>query len=282
MLTAIRSSFSFLVAAAVSLAFTPITAGCQATTPAASSNIQLTPYTNSDQSASAGVPAGWQVTNGQQAVIQMTGPQGEVVSLGAGVVARNAAFQPGQRAANGVDLSMPYGATLAQKLAMVLQHGAAISGKPFSQFTITSATPLQLPATLGQCGRFVAGFSNQQGPTKLMGVFCSLPLDTGGTYKNIWLLAQAPAAVAAQSAPTAQAIFRSYRIPSAWLQRVLAPHTVAAPISAGAVGAAGTMNRSTMLGAAGIDNSANCFDLTVLRQTPNYELPQSCGGSKPN
>ena len=176
MLIALRMSYLFLVSTAASLAFTSITAGCQATTPAtttASPAIQLTPYTASDQSASAGVPSGWQVTMGQQTVIQMTGPQGETVSLGSTVVAKNAAFQPGQRPGNGIDISMPYAATLPQKIAMILQQGTTISGKPFSQFTIASATPLQLPPTLGQCGRFVGGFTGQQGPMKLMAVFCS-------------------------------------------------------------------------------------------------------------
>jgi hypothetical protein len=284
-LITMRKSHLFLLASVASLLFPAIGANCQATTPGAttaSPAVQLKPYTASDQSASAGVPSGWQVTKGEQTVIQMTGPQGETVFLGNTMVARNAAFQPGQRAANGIDLSMPYAAPLPQKLAMILQQGAATSGKPLSQFTLTSATPLQLPATLGQCTRIVAGFSGQQGPMKVMAVFCSLPLDAGGTYKNILLVAQAPAAVAAQSAPTAQAIFSSYRIPTPWLQKKLAPHTVAPPVSAGTAGAAAMMNRSTILGAAGANNSANCFDLSVLRQTPTYDLPRSCGGTKPD
>jgi hypothetical protein len=280
-LRAVRTSYPFVVATAASVVFSWVTAGCRATPPAAtpaSPVIQLQPYTTPDQSASAGVPSGWQVTLGQQTTIQMTGPKGEIVSLGAGVVARNAAFQLGQRAANGIDLSMPYAATLPQKLAMILQQGTANSGKPFSQFTVTSETPLQLPATLGHCARLVAGFSGQQGLMKIMGVFCSLPLDSGGTYKNIWLLAQAPAAVAAQSAPTAQAIFASYSVPPAWLQRKLAPNT--APRVLG--GVAPLRGGSIVPSTAGIDISVNCFDLSVLRNTPTYDLPQSCGGTKPD
>src|SRR5271156_2199531 len=196
----------------------------------------------------------------------MTGPQGVTVSLGTPVVAQNAAFQPGQRPANGIDLSMPYSATLPQKLVMILQQAAAVSGKPFGQFTISSATPLQLPPTLGQCGRFVAAYSDQQGPTKVLAVFCSLPLDAGGAYKNILLYAQAPAAVAAQAAPVAQSIFRSYSIPTPWLQKKLAPHSVAPPVSGNPAAAAAMINRSTMLGAAAANNSANCFDLSVLRE----------------
>jgi hypothetical protein len=211
----------------------------------------------------------------------MTGPQGETVSLGDTVIARDGTFQASQKPANGIDLSMPYTATLSQKLTMLLQQSAAAAGKPAPQITLDSATPLQLPATIGQCGRFVAELTGQQGPMKLLAVFCSLPLDSGGTYKNILLLAQAPTATAAQSAPTAQAIFQSYRIPSAWLQKKLAPNTAPPPAAATAAAAA-MVNRSTILGAAGANNSANCFDLSVLRETPTYDLPRSCGGTKPD
>ncbi len=40
--------------------------------------------------------------------------------------------------------------------------------------------------------------------------------------------------------------------------------------------------RSTNAAAAGADNAANCFDLSVLRQTPTALLPRSCGGTKPD
>ena len=135
----------------------------------AGGSIQLQPYTAPDNSASAGVPAGWKVTKGEQTVIQMTGPQGETIFLGNTMIARNAPFQPGQRATGGTDLSMPYSASLAQKLTMILEQGAAVGGKPAPQVTITSATPIPLPPSLGQCGRFVAGITNPAGPMKIMG-----------------------------------------------------------------------------------------------------------------
>jgi hypothetical protein len=251
--------------------------------PAATPAVALQPYTASDQSASAGVPSGWKVTSGAQTVIQMSSPQGVAVSLGSTVIARNAAFQLGQKPANGIDLSMPSTATLAQKLTMILQQSAASSGKSAPQVTIDSTTPLQLPATVGQCARFVADLAGQQGPIKLLAVFCSLPLDSGGVYKNIMLVAQAPAATAAQAAPIAQAVFQSYRIPTAWLQKKLAPFTAPPAASAAATAAeAAAINRSTLAGMAAANNSANCFDLSVLRETPTYDLPRSCGGTKPD
>lgn len=280
----VRKSSLLLSARVASLLALCVAGGCHSQSPAAtaaSSSIQLQPYTASDQSASAGVPSGWQVTKGSETVIQMTGPQGETVFLGTTVVAQNGAFQAGQRGANGIDISMPYSATLPQKLTMIVDQNAALAGKPAPQLTINSATPIQLPAVLGQCGRFIASASGAQGQMKIMSVFCSLPLDSGGAYKNILLLAQAPAAVAAQSAPTAQAIFRSYRVPGPWLQKKLAPHFAPPPPAASAAAAA-AINRSTIQSMVGADNSANCFDLAVLRETPNYELPRSCGGTKPD
>jgi hypothetical protein len=231
------------------------------------------------------VPSGWNVTSGTQTVIQMTGPTGETVSLGNTVVAKNAAFQLGEHSANGINLSMPYSATLPQKFTMILQQSAASSGKSAPQITIDSTTPLQLPATIGECGRIVADVTGQRGATKVMAVFCSLPVDSGGTYKNIMLLAQAFAATAQQVAPTAQAIFQSYRIPLEWLQKKLAPFTVpppAAAASAATAAEAAAINRATMQSLAGANNSANCFDLSVLRETPTYQLPRSCGGTMPD
>jgi len=293
-LSAHGKSSPLSTALAASFVVIAFAAGCHAAQqPAASTSfsasaVQLQPYTASDQSASAGVPTGWKVTKGQQTVITMTGPQGETVTLGNTFVAQNAAFQPGQRGANGIDLSMPFSATLAQKLTMIIQQNAAVAGKPVPQITINSATPLQLPAALGQCGRFVASIAGAQGPDKIMTVFCSLPPDFRGAYKNIMVLAQAPAAVAAQSAPIAQAIFGSYNIPGPWLQRKLGPVNVPPPApKVGGGSAASTqaegdeLNRETAIGIAGANNSSLCVSL-ALRETPTYETPKSCGGTKPD
>jgi len=271
---------------AIAMASLTFASSCHAQQPAAAPATtapQLQPYTAPDQSASAGVPAGWKVTQAAQTAIQMTGPNGVTVDLGATVIAHNAAFQPSVNPANGIDISMPYSATLPQKLTMIFQRNAAKGGTPAPQVTVDSSTPLQLPAAVGQCARIVADATGAQGPVKLMTVFCSLPLDSGGDYKNILLLAQAPAATAAQSAPVAQAIFQSYRIPAAWLQKKLAPFTAPPAASAAATAAeAAAINRSTMAGAAAVNNSVNCFDLSVLRGTPTYQLPRSCGGTMPN
>ncbi|HEY1500536.1 MAG TPA: hypothetical protein VGF88_13220 [Acidobacteriaceae bacterium] len=241
------------------------------------SSIQLTPYTTPDKTAAAGVPSGWKVTEGTLTVIEMAGPKGETIYLGNAFIARNGTFQAGQRPAGGADLSMPYAASLAQKLAMILDQNAAIAGKPAPQLAVTSTTPLQVPAILGQCGRFVANLSGTaQGPGKIMGALCSLPLDYAGIYKNIMLMASAPVAVAAQDAPIASAVFASYKIPTNMLAMKLAPYTLP-PLKRPAAGAPKTSTLSPQA-----DTSAECFDLIVLRETPNRQLRKKCGGLAPN
>ena len=236
--------------------------------------IQLQTYTALDQSASAGVPQEWKVTKGEQTVIQMSGPQGETIFLGSTAIAHNGAFQLGRPNAGGVDISMPYVATLSQKLTMIVQNGAVQQGKPTPQIAITSATPLPLPPALGQCGRFLGNLDGDKGAMKFMAAMCSLPLDSAGFYKNIILLAQAPAAIASQDAPTAAAVFRSYRIAPGMLQRKLAPFTPA-PVMMPGGGGGGS---SPVID----DSSAECFDLVVIRETPKYLLPRKCGGLKPD
>ena len=275
-----KSTFLMVVSVVSIAAILSTAAWLAAQQPAAKASVTLQPYTAPDQSASAGVPSGWKVTKGAETVIQMTGPQGETVFLGNTVIANNGAFQAGQRGPNGIDLSMPYTAPLTQKLTMIFTQNAAISGKPAPQVTFSSATPIQVPPILGQCGRFVASSSADQGPVKLMGVYCSFPLDSGGAYKNVMLLAQAPAATAAQSAPIAQAIFQSYRIPPVMLKRKLAPFY--APPPPMPAGGGGGMNGSILYGEQSADTMANCFDLSILRDTPTHDLPRSCGGTRPD
>jgi hypothetical protein len=276
-----RSSLRIAVLA-VSCAgiFTAVTPQTSAqTTTSAAPSVQLQPWTAPDKSASAGVPSGWKA-DGSQTVITLTGPQGETIALGRTFVARNAAFQAGQKGAGGADLSMPYTAPLTQKLIMVYQQGAAVSGQQAPQITFTSATPMQVPAILGQCGRFVANLTGPAQPQKIMGIFCSFPLDTGGAFKNVILVAQAPASVAAQDAPIAQAVFSSYQIPQAMLAKKLAPFTAPPPVMAN--GGANPGVSPVAIPGAAADVSAICFDEGVIRGYGPRQLPKECGGLAPN
>jgi hypothetical protein len=243
----------------------------------AQSPVKLDPYTTPDKSATAGVPSGWTVIKGADTAIVMTGPKGETVFLGDTIVAHNSAFALGEAVQNGIDISMPYSSPLQQKLIMIVEQGVALGHGMPPQLSITSATSVASSPTLGQCGRYVANGVSIAGPIKLMAVICSLPLDSGGTYKNILLLAQAPAVIADSEVPLVHAVFTSYQVPPAMLQRKLAPFT-APPVATPSAG----MRMPQAVVAAPAGDVSQCFDLVVIRQLPKNQLPISCGGTSPN
>jgi hypothetical protein len=244
-------------------------ANAQSPSPAAAAP-KLSPYTASDQSAQAGVPPGWNVTKGAETVIVMTGPNGETISLGNTFIVRNAPYQPNQRPANGIDLSIPNSASLGEKFSDIVQTATAVGGGPDPQTKIASTTPLALRGV--QCGRLSGTFEGKTGPLAFGAVVCSLPVDTGGTYKVMMILAQAPPSVAAQEKALAGAVFASYRIAPVMLQKKLAPHFApppppVMPPGGGGVGFMPSPNDPVQNG---------CFDLVVIRETPDWQLPAKC------
>ena len=241
----------------------------------------LQPYTAPDQSVQAGIPPGWKVTKGGETVAILSGPQGETITLGLTFVVRNAAFQLGQRANGGVDLSMPNSASISQKFTMLEQNGAALNGAGDPQVKIASDTPIQLSIPNVQCGRVTGTFISKTGPVAFGLLMCSLPVDVGGTYKVMMKLAQAPPAIAAQEKALAGAVFASYRVAPAQLKLKLAPH-IAPPPPAMVPGASGGMNQQTINMMSGADVSAECMDLGVIREEPDWQLPRKCGGRGPN
>jgi hypothetical protein len=190
----------------------------------------LQPYTAPDQSASAGVPAGWKVAGASQTNIILSGPQGEVIDLGEAFIAHDGPFQLGQTGPDGSNMSMPYSAKLTDKLTMVFQQRAALNKNPAPQIKFLYAAPLQsLPAGF-QCGVFTIAASGIATPADALGIFCSLPEDSAQFFKNFLIFGSAPTALAPQDAPTVAAVIKSYQIPPAWLQKKFAPFT--APASA--------------------------------------------------
>jgi hypothetical protein len=202
------------------------------TTPAAPP-VQLQTYTAQDQSASAGVPAGWKVVGAAQTNIVLSGPQGEVIDLGEGIIAHDGPFQMGQTGPDGSNMSMPYSAKLTDKLTMVFQQRAALNGNPAPQIKFLYAAPLQsLPAGF-QCGVFVIAVSGIATPGDALGIFCSLPEDSLQFFKNFLTFGSAPTAAAAKDVPTVAAVLKSYKIPPAWLQKKFALFTAPASASPG-------------------------------------------------
>jgi hypothetical protein len=242
----------------------------------------LRPFSAQDGSASAQFPAGWKVDKQGQTVIDLSGPNGEQISLGNTYIARNAQYQNAR--VQGVDLNMPYQANLEQKFTMIFQYAAFLSGNRAPQIQFISAKAMQAPAPFGQCASFlgsITGYGTMP-PSNFESVFCSLPVDIAGTYKNILKLAIVPTPQAAQERPTLEAILASYTIPASWLQRKLALNVSAPPQMAGR----GGMNPSTLAQInainaetanmmRGADISANCAD-QAIRETPMWRLPPAC------
>jgi hypothetical protein len=218
----------------------------------------------------------------------MSGPNGEDVSLGQTFIVRNAPFQLRQRPANGIDLSMPNSASLDQKFTMLEQWGASMSNAADPQVKIASSAPIQLSIPNVQCGRMSGTLNGMKGNVAFGILICSLPVDSGGTYKLMFKLATAPPAIAAQEKALAGAVFASYRVAPAQLKLKFAPHFAPPPpMSAGPAGgssnaAAAAINQQTLNMMRGADVTSTCMDLGVIREEPNWQLPQECGGRAPN
>jgi hypothetical protein len=260
----------------------------EAQAPAAggSSPVQLEPYTSPDQSASAGVPQGWKVTAAVKGAIAMAGPQGESVTLGNVFVAHDGPFQLGQRGAGGALLNMPSSAKLTDKLVMILQQNASLAGKPIPEVKFLYAAPLQMGAALGQCGMFVAEATASNQPAKGMGIFCSLPEDRGQFFKSVLIIGTAPNAIAVQTVPAVEAVFKSYRIAPGWAQRMFAPVTPAA-MAAPQPGGGGADETQIFLRAMAnnqraMDIGFACADAGIIGNGSNWQTPRECGGYAPN
>jgi len=275
-----NSRFSTVLALTIfglAIAQTGLASAQQPAAPAPAPPIALQPYTAPDQSVSVGVPAGWKVTKGEYGVVQMSGPQGEAISLGNGLFVKNGPYQPGQKAMGPISFSMPYRATLAQKYAVIWKEAAAQAGDPTERVSVISATPIPL-GKVAECAVFLGAQSNKKGSSKFESRFCSLPMDTNGIYKLFWMNATIPDSLAAQERATAEAVLSSYKPSPATLKMILQPSTPPMPPpNFGAVGAgAGGGMSSTMYGERMADQSATCMDLGVIREVPERKLPDYC------
>jgi hypothetical protein len=268
--SAVRLIFAMAGLGLASLLVLAQTSSQNAAPPAAAA-AKLTPYTAPDQSASVGVPPGWKVTKGAKAVIQMSGPQGESISLGNTVYVRNGAFQAGQQANDLISMSMPYQATLNQKYVMLWQQAASISGQPQPQVNFISATPLPIATTIAECAIYLGTRTTAQGSSKFESRFCSLPMDSGGIFKLFWMNADIPAALAAQERATAEAVLASYKLAPATLNALFQPLT---PVVRAPAGGGGGM--PSIPGQVAEDHTSECMDLSVIREVPERRLPSYC------
>lgn len=223
-------------------------------------------YTASDGSASVMLPAGWKAVEGTQGLIVLDGPNaGEAAVLGKIFNAHNAPFVPGQKGADNTGMSMPYAASFADKVGMVVQQIVVSEGSPLPQGAVTSVAPIPVPRTLGQCGTFSGNMTGARGQFVLAGSFCALPLEASGDYKTMIMIVQLPVAESANLAAVTQSILASYNMPLNTLEYNLRPFDQPA-------------GRVVLLD----PTSSQCFELGVMHLTPAAQLPRACGGSAPN
>jgi hypothetical protein len=248
------------------------TTTAQQTTPAPS--IPLQTYKAADTSASVGVPAGWKVTKAEYGIIQMSGPNGEAISLGNTLFVRNGPYQPGQKTSGLIAMTLPNQATITQKVEAVWQMGAAASGDPTAHVSLISATPVPL-GNIAQCGIFLGSQTGAKGAANWEMRFCSMPMDTNGIFKLFWLDAIIPASLATQERATAEAVLSSYRPSPATLLALLKPETPPLP-PMGAAGPGGAPMSSTLYAEQQAQQTSDCMDEGVIRGEPEWQLPPYC------
>lgn len=129
------------------------------------------------------------------------------------------------------------------------------------------------------CSRFVGTSVYGSDSKKFEGIICSLKPDWLGFYKNIVFLLQAPSSRAAEARPILEKIAGSYRVTPDMFRQMLAPYTALPPMPPSGVPGPGYPS-----GLAPYQDStreAGCFDYNIIRESPPWEVPMSCGGYVP-
>jgi hypothetical protein len=259
--------------AGASLAAAQQSTAAPAASPAPSTPLQT--YTAPDTSATAGVPAGWKVTKAEYGIIQMSGPNGEAISLGNTLFVRNGPYQPGQKASGLIAMTLPNQATITQKVEAVWQMGAAASGDPTAHVSLISATPVPL-GNIAQCGIFLGSETGAKGAANWEMRFCSMPMDTNGIYKLFWLDAIIPASLATQERATAEAVLSSYKPSPPTLLALPKPETPPLPPMGWAPPSGGSGDSSTLYAEQQAQHTSDCMDEGVIRGEPEWQLPPYC------
>ena len=232
---------------------------------ASRASAQLTTATTDDKTASVGIPGGWKLAKGSNGFVYVTGPNDQRASLGVIVVAKNG--PAGSGTTGEVAFALPFSATLKEKFTTILVTGAAKQGLAKPEITFASEVPTKLPMCSRLFGSTTAGADSR----KFEGVICSLRPDWLGLYKNIVFLLQVPSSRAAQDRPIVERIAASYRVTPDMFKKMLAPYTALPPQQPLPTGLAPYQDPT----------NSDCFDYNVIRESPPWEVPMHCGGTKP-
>ena len=261
----------FLKNAVLSIAFAALAIGgivfsSSAKTDAATSALKTA--SNSDKTASVGLPDGWKLAKGSNGYIYVTGPNDDRINLGAIILLKNAPV--GSNVSGDVRFAMPYRSSFKDKFTTIIQSGAALQGSPVPQLTYASQMPLRLP----MCTRLLGSSTAAGQSRKFEAILCSLRPDYLGFYKNILFIANIPSNRVAQDRALVEKIVQSYRLTPAMFKRMLSAYTPLPPAPVGAP--------ATYVGAPYQDpTNSDCFDYNVIRESPPWEVPMHCGGTQP-
>lgn len=234
------------------------------------STTALKTVTNSDKTASVGLPDGWKLAKGSNGYIYVTGPNDDRINLGASIVGKNAAA--GTSVSGDIVFALPFSASIKDKYTTIVQIGAARQGLPKPQLTYASQAPTKLP----MCARLLGSFNAGGQPRKFEAIVCSLQPDYLGYYKNIVFVANIPSNRVTQDRAIVEQIVSSYRLTPDMFKKLLSSYTPLPPRPAAGYGAA-------ISGMAPYEDPTNsdCFDYNVIRESPPWEVPMHCGGTKP-
>jgi hypothetical protein len=235
------------------------------------STLKLKTQTTADKTATVGVPDGWTLTKGANGYVGITGPNDERINLGAIIIAKDAPAatrNPGGEVA----FVMPFNASLKEKFTTIVQTGAAQQGMPKPEIAFASEVPTKLP----MCSRLLGSSTAGADARKFEGIVCSLQPDWKGFYKNIVFILEVPSSRAAAARPIVEAIAASYRVTPDMFKKMLAPYTALPPRPS-----VGTAPAVPGLAPYQDPTNSDCFDYNVIRDSPPWEVPMHCGGTKP-
>jgi hypothetical protein len=190
-------------------------------------------YTLPDNSASVGLPDGWQVLpSSGMGTILAQGPNGETASLGYPYLASDtnnpsvrqtmATLQRGglQNTSYAKGLYYPYGGDLGKTFVDLLNMARSKQGQGAVTVKITSETPAQFPAPW-RCAHLLGQIDPQDGKgvREMNTIFCSSPPARFGSYMNLVYHTAVPVAFADKDRATMGAILASFTPNEAVIQR---------------------------------------------------------------
>jgi len=188
---------------------------------------QLRQTTLPDNSASIGLPEGWQIAprlSGGGTIVAL-GPNGESAEMDITFLAadpRNPSVQQTlqqlrngrlQNTAYASAIYYQYGGDLSQTFVYMMQHVRQKAGLPQATYHFTSVTPM--PAGGQQTCTHMVGtgdMNDGKGPRELNAVYCETPPGRFGNWMSEAYTTMAPQAVAAKERATLAAIMQSFNV----------------------------------------------------------------------